>query len=134
MLEIRRPQGSLNNAVTVVFDGKEGVTGGVESGTVKVLFSRGQSADDLIKDIVTRSRRRKGLVVVTDDRPLGYFVRALGAQVVPVRAFLKEGRGGPGGEKGPGKGRSAPPGEKRVSYVNEQRITSELKKIWLKEK
>ncbi len=43
------PQGSAKNSVTVVFDGKEEFFGSHPSVHVKVIFSQGQSADDLIK-------------------------------------------------------------------------------------
>ena len=86
-IERCRPQGSLNNKVTVVFDGNEDIFGGMESATVKILFSRGEEADDKIKRIVAQAKNPKDIIVVTDDRDIQYAVRALRAKVSSVQSF-----------------------------------------------
>ena len=51
-MEQHRPQGSVNNRVTIVFDGSTDVFGGMRSSAAKIIFSQGESADDKIKKIV----------------------------------------------------------------------------------
>ena len=65
-IEINRPQGSLNNTVTIVFDGQPGMIGQSGSEMVRVVFSRGESADDCIKKMVLSSKNSKRMVVVTE--------------------------------------------------------------------
>jgi predicted RNA-binding protein with PIN domain len=70
---------------TVVFDG---VAGGVQPAGVRVLSSRGRSADDIIREEARRSGRR--LVVVTDDLEIIATARTCMATVVATRAFLEQ--------------------------------------------
>src|SRR5437762_110274 len=87
-LEIHQPQGSSRNQITIVFDGKFGVFGSAESGTIKVVFSKDETADELIKSMVDAAANHKNIVVVSDDRSVQYAVRALGAQVKAVSEFM----------------------------------------------
>lgn len=145
-IERRRPQGSLANKVTVVFDGQPEVFGWPPAGSasdVKVIFSRGQSADEEIKAVVAGSALRKNMVVVTDDRDIQYAVRALGARVCGVSEFLGKGGGSrapsaPAQGRGGGGGRQArqpeAPADKHIPTTIGHQITSEMEKIWLKDK
>lgn len=72
-------------ACTVVFDGV--VSGGVPSG-VRVVSSRGRSADDIIREEARRSGRR--LTVVTDDLEIIASARTMQATHVPTKAFLEQ--------------------------------------------
>ena len=127
LLETRRPQGSAQNKVTVVFDGQPGVGPFQNPGPVKVIFSCGQSADEKIKQMVGRSESRKAIVVVTDDRAIQYYVRSLGAGILGVREFWRA-RLDP---ESPARAKPRTPG-KRIPKVQEVRITDELSRIWLK--
>lgn len=127
ILETRRPQGSVHNTVTVVFDGQAGVGPFPHPGPVKVVFSCGQSADEKIKQMVGHAGARKSTVVVTDDRAIQYYVRSLGAGVLSVQDFWHD-RVDP--QSTPGSAPRNP--EKRISRVQEMRITDELSRIWLK--
>lgn len=133
MIEVSSPQGSLRNEVTVVFDGRPDVIGGMRSSVAKIIFSRGESADNKIKKIVTRSSNKKNIVVVTDDRDIQYSVRAMGAKVIGVQEFLlKMNLSKAGIKRGRGnKGRGGAGGSKYISKSREARITLEFKKIWL---
>lgn len=132
LISSQRPQGSRNNAVTVVFDGRSDFSGGETTAGVRVVFSRDETADEKIKRIVAGEKNRKNTVVVSDDRELRYYVRALGARVVGVKEFLGRGgaadviRSGIRGKKGPGT--NAP---KHISKSLEHQITTELRQIWL---
>jgi len=140
-IETNKPQGSLNNSVTVVFDGSLDVYGGAAaSSSVNIVFSKGESADDKIKSMVAQAQNMKNIVVVTDDRDIQYAVRALGAKVRGVSAFLRK-RGAatkkavtdaqlnPSKNPGP---TSLARTEKKIPKVDEFRITSEMGEIWLK--
>ncbi len=117
--------------------------GGEGACGVKVIFTRGRSADEEIKAVVAGSDYRKNMVVVTDDRDIQYTVRALGAKVCGVSEFLGKGRvsrassapaqGGAGGE-GKQARQMEPPAEKYIPKTLEHKITSEMEKIWLKNK
>src|SRR5258708_7153259 len=79
-IENARPQGSVNNQVTVVFDGAEGSQG--FHGEIRVVFSDGCSADDQIKRMVEEDNDRKNCVVVSDDKDIFLYARSLGARVM----------------------------------------------------
>ena len=87
-LESCRPQGSSNNKITVVFDGKAGIIGRMESAIVKIIFSKDETADEKIKRLVEESRNAKNIIVVTNDRSIQYSVRANGAGILSVKEFL----------------------------------------------
>ncbi len=126
-IEQYAPQGSSNNRVTIVFDGSLDIFGGMTSPLARIIFSHGESADDKIKKIVAQMQNTKNVVVVSDDRDIQYAVRALGAKVSSVQAFLDK-------IKVSGKDGRLSRKEKRISKSDEAKITSEFGKIWLKPK
>jgi len=131
------PQGSSNNRVTIVFDGKMDIFGGMSSSAAKIIFSQGESADDKIKNIVSQTKNTKNIVVVSDDRDIQYAVRALGAKVSGVKAFLTKTRvfkGKKSADQHSSKqvNKNSSVSEKYISSSDEIKITSEFKKIWLK--
>ena len=128
-----RPQGSAGNAVTVVFDGDPNVFGGMPGGSAQVIFTDTGSADDKIKDIVESSTDPKKFVVVSNDKGITLYVRALGAHTVSVQEFTgtavkvsksKTGVKNSGTNKALGK---------NISLTSEAKINKEFFKIWLKE-
>ncbi len=129
LLAGQRPHGSSNNRITVVYDGVAGMfsEGGRPAG-IKVVFSQDGSADDTIKALVDRARHKNDIVVVSDDRSLRYYVRALGARVLGVKAFLGQGRAAPPGRTGTG-GMSA---GKHIPKTLESKITREMHEVWVK--
>jgi len=143
-VEASRPQGSSRNSITIVFDGKADIWGGESSGEVRVLFSRGigargmssESADDLIKDIVERAETPGEIVLVTDDRDLGSFCRANGAQLWSVKQFLAQARKTGAilktGIRFKSKATRTDASEKEVlSDRTANQINAELSKLWL---
>lgn len=128
-----RPQGSLRNTVTIVFDGQSGWGWGCADGHqqsgMRVIFSSQQSADAKIKELIDRAGAPKSCVVVTNDREIQYYVRAAGAQVLAVEDFA--GRLKPECER---VRTVAAHEEKQISKVVELKITDELSGIWLKRK
>jgi len=84
--------GRKNLQITVVFDGRGGLTD-VEveiPGKLQVLYSRtGQTADELIIEIVQASSNPRQYIVATSDMAdIGRSARALGAEVLESKAFL----------------------------------------------
>ncbi len=135
-LEANRPQGSSSqNSITIVFDGKDDVWGGESSAEVRVLFSKGESADDLIKQMVENSSCPGEIVLVTDDRDLGYYCKAQGSQLWSVAQFLAQAR--KTGEilksgARPKGGRPDPAEGKSISERTANQINTELSRLWLK--
>ena len=133
LLKIHRPQGSSNNRVTIVFDGKKDhyypgqISENVypDSG-MKVIFSQDESADDKIRQLVRDSKNPRNIVVVTNDREIQIFVRQLKAQVRAVEEFLlKFNRGSPGiSSRAEDKIILPPP--------DAAKITEEMKDVWLR--
>jgi len=130
-IEQNAPHGSSNNSVTIIFDGKQEVFGGMSSPAAKIIFSQGESADDKIRELVAMAGNAKNIVVVSDDRDIQYAVRALGAKSSSVQAFLKK------GNTERGKGRTLKKAvtnrnEKYITKCDESKINAEMGKIWLK--
>jgi predicted RNA-binding protein with PIN domain len=122
-----RPQGSVNNQVTVVFDGHPDYTGGSYEfqGEIRMIFSDGCSADDKIKLMVEEDVDKKNCVVVSDDKDIFLYARSLGAKVMSVAAFTS---------KAPGIQVLKNPDGKYISLSRQEKINKELSRIWLKEK
>jgi predicted RNA-binding protein with PIN domain len=132
-IENHRPQGSVKNKVTIVFDGQGGHLQSSISSMVETIFSVGESADEKIKSIVEDSKNPKNIIIVTDDRDIQIAVRKSGASIMPVAEFLlklKRKSDGKGSIKGNG-GRAT---QKNISHTDEYNINIELSKIWLKKK
>jgi len=120
-----RPQGSVNNQVTVVFDGHPDHYGASPQGEVRVIFSDGCSADDKIKRMVEEMPARNNCVVVTDDKDIFLYARSLGARVMSVAEFTNKPRGFGAGQE---------PGGKYISLTRQEEINKELFKKWLGDK
>lgn len=131
-LNASAPQGSSRNAVTVVFDGNAEHFSAPATGAAKVVFTRGESADDYIKRVVERSADKKKFVVVSDDKGIKLYVRALGAGVLSVREFAAGLFKSAGAKTDTSKGGRRGDGGKYVSLTQAQKINKELEKLWLK--
>jgi len=118
-----RPQGSVNNQVTVVFDGAEGSHSVQEE--IRVIFSDGCSADDEIKRMVEEMPTKKNCVVVSDDKDIFLYARSLGAKVMSVSAFTSKPKGLQARRES---------GGKYISLSSQEKINKELRVFWLKEK
>lgn len=81
--------GRTGAEVTCCFDGQEGPRPGVAAGrAVRVRFSVGEIADDLIRRLVRAEPRGRVVVVVTSDQRLGADLEAAGARVVPSATLV----------------------------------------------
>jgi YacP-like NYN domain len=123
-IDQERPQGSVNNQVTVVFDGHPDHFGGAHQGEIRVIFSDGCSADDKIKLMVEEDPACKNCVVVSDDKDIFLYARSLGAKVMSVTAFTGKGTI-PKGQKSDGK---------YISLSHQEKINKEFFQKWLGEK
>ena len=130
-IERHRPQGSLRNPVTIVFDGQPGMYGVPTVSQVRVVFTEHESADDLIISRVQDSKNKKEIVVVTDDRQLLLYVRNLGAGVMSVKEFTSKSIQNVSQTAKPGK-----PAEKTkvISSSFEHMVNQELEQLWLSKK
>ncbi|GAA3820289.1 NYN domain-containing protein [Cellulomonas soli] len=76
--------------VTCCFDGQEGHRPPTTAGrSVRVLFSVGEIADDLIRRLVHAEPPGRALLVVTSDQQVTRDVEASGAWVVPSATFVE---------------------------------------------
>ncbi len=126
--EICRPQGSIKNKVTIVFDGKSEVNlpsqYELRKTNLEIVFSQDETADDKIKKLIRRIPNPKQVIVVTDDRELQQGVRMYGIKAIPVKEIVRK--------------KSHQPDEKNVKIkatlnIEEmERITKELEEVWLR--
>ncbi len=125
-IKVYRPQGSLNNKISVFFDGRPGISSLQKDSSIDIIISYDSSADDNIKDFVKKSSNPKNIVVVSDDRDIKLYSRSLGAKIRPVDEFVNK-------LKKRAKGPTDTPTLKQdVSAKEALQITNELKHIWLK--
>jgi predicted RNA-binding protein with PIN domain len=80
--------GRTGAEVTCCFDGQEGQGGGGYPRGVRVLFSVGEIADDLIRRLVRAEPRGRVVVVVTSDQQVASDVQASGARAVPSQTLI----------------------------------------------
>ena len=131
-VENNRPQGSDKNSVTIVFDGRLDVYGEHVASRVKIIFSKGQTADDQIKAMISDSSLKASTIVVTDDRDIQYSVGAVGAKAIGVGEFFaKEKTGHLSSTR---QSKKAGKDNKIISKQIEFKINAEMEKIWLKDK
>lgn len=127
-IRANRLTGSPKNKVIIVFDGYpesgEYAGGAGQDSDFAVIFSRKISADEKIKKIVEESANRKNIVVVSDDREIGFMVKSLGACSIGVEKFIAQGE-----ESGERRKKDSQPQE--LTYSQKHAIDKELRKLWL---
>jgi predicted RNA-binding protein with PIN domain len=89
LLNETHPAGSARNTLTVVFDGPYDSPAAprYRVGDVKVIFSEGVTADEMIERLVRAALNPAVFVVVTDDRGLHRMLGGLGAVCMAVAEF-----------------------------------------------
>jgi len=132
-IESTRPQGSLKNRLVVVFDGSSEVFGFKEDHCFEVIFTRGQSADEMIKAMVSDSGHPKNIIVVTDDKELALSVRRQGAKIMSTTEFLKKKIQHSLSLRTPACRKDAD-ARFELNIVERERITEEVRRIWLAKK
>ena len=126
-INVHRPQGSVNNAVTIVFDGRSDIFGGSSAVGLKVIFTSDESADDKIKAIV-EAGGKTNYVVVSNDKGIVLYARSLGAKILSVAEFMAA--GAPKGHRKTKNGKDLPAG-KHISLAQTDAINKEFSKLWL---
>lgn len=129
----RKPQGSVHNQVTVVFDGRPGRNSPPGSTSVRVIFSEGETADDRIKDLVAQSANRRRMIVVTNDREIQYHVKALGGAVWSVKEFMAKMGDAPPERLGSRPVKVILEG-KVIAKTVEHAINQEMERVWLEKR
>ena len=133
-IQAKRLLKSKNNQITVVFDGKRdlSLTGQADKirgdSPLNIIFSKGESADEVIKRMVQDSSRPRQIIVVSDDKGIVYLTNSLGAKAVSPAEFLREEQK-PRPEKQYTKTRPEPL-KIELSYQQQEEINRELRRIW----
>lgn len=115
--------GSATNKVVIVFDGYE-PKGQLLDGPYEIAFGRNCSADDIIKERVSKAKNKRQIVVVSDDHSVRDHARGEGARVMHIEEFLKPAQ--------KVKRRSGEYDEKPVSDELREDLEKELGEIWVK--
>lgn len=119
---LKKLTGSVNNKVWFVFDGNPPPYQ-ITAFQYQVVFSGQASADDWIVSKVEKIKNKKQILVVTDDRELGYKSKMLGAGVWRVNRFICTKKQEDKQENG-----------KDIGYSLQREITEQMRKIWLDKK
>ncbi|MCB4792438.1 MAG: NYN domain-containing protein [Elusimicrobia bacterium] len=93
-----RPQGSLNNKITIVFDGlssnEDAFWGGNYNKSVingiTVIFSLVENADRLIERTVSEHKNTSNIVVVTDDKGIRHNLGRTNARFMSTADFCNK--------------------------------------------
>jgi len=90
LLETARAKSKRLKDLSVVFDGQSDVLAPRIHSAIKVIFTKGKSADKKIKEIVEASNFARDIGVVSDDRQISSFISSVGAKKISVEEFLKK--------------------------------------------
>lgn len=89
-LQNRHPDRAL---VTVVFDGQRappGATSHEHTGSIPFLFSQGQTADDLIEDLIAADSAPRELTIVSNDHRIRQAGRRRGCSVLGCLDYFEQ--------------------------------------------
>lgn len=132
-IQKKRLIGSKNNQATIVFDGRDNSSLKLKQGDtrIKIIFSSDDSADTIIKKMVSDSNNPKQMVVVTDDKEIIFYTRSLGAKIMSASEFLKEVQNRLGKKTSKQKKPSGLELFKiELTYQQQEAINQELRRIW----
>lgn len=88
-LEITLSSRLKGEDVFLVFDGRSGNPNMKAASGVQVIFSQHpESADDIIKGMIGNYRKRRSILVVSNDRSIANYAKECGARVVGSKDFL----------------------------------------------
>jgi len=116
---------SMRNKITVVFDGLIPGAGFRTRANIDVIFSQEETADSWIVRRVMNDAHPRSLIVVSNDRELGFLVKNYGATVMTVEELLTVAL-----LRTPL--RETTEEDKKTPPPNEEKINEELEKLWLK--
>jgi predicted RNA-binding protein with PIN domain len=130
-VSLRRPHGSLNNSVTIVFDCKSKnpyESNGFNKshiGDIEIIFSDGiVIADDIITEIADSAKNPAEITVITNDKGIRRRIAPSGAKYESVESFIAKGY----------KQKNAQIAKDYDSLpaADKETINEEFEKIWLK--
>jgi len=76
------------NKGIVYYDGFQSTA--IASDYVRIKYSQNQTADDIIREDISRAKNRINLIVITSDSALGNFARACSCEVKKSEVFAKQ--------------------------------------------
>ncbi len=79
-----------HNALTVVFDSREGPGSTTQTGTTAVVYTSGETADERIIDMVRVSANPRVMIIVSNDKGIRLMLKGTGAQFMSATDFLKK--------------------------------------------
>lgn len=126
-IKIKRLCGSPKNKITLVFDGYSDTAreSKQNDSKINIIFSKKETADEKIKKIVEASSNPKNIAVVSDDKEIMLFVKAMGAHCINVEKFINP-------KKNLADFQKDDSYKPELTYSQVQKINQELRKIWLK--
>lgn len=125
-IRVNRPCASPRNRIAVVFDGYPDLSSRISDTTgTNVIFSKSETADERIKNIVEKAGNPKNVVVVSDDKEIAFFAKSCGAKALNIEEFIKRAKHLTGSEK-------KEPLKPELTYSQIHKINQELRQIWLK--
>lgn len=93
---LNRYRRGTSHRITVVFDGRQGPNtfrSRMRKGEIEVIYSsRGETADEVIADLVAHAAERDAYKVVTADRDLAHTCRTLGVDIVAPDELMARSR------------------------------------------
>lgn len=125
LLEMAQAKNKRLKSLTVVFDGQPDICAPNIYSTLKVIFTKGKSADKKIKEMVESSTFSRDIAVVSNDREIRACISSAGAKKVSVREFLNKVYPSV----------TEPKSQSfKLDGIEAKKINQELENVWLKNK
>ena len=121
-LEMAQATNGKLKDLTVVFDGQSDVFAPDMRSPIKVIFTKGNSADKKIKRMLESSSFARDIAVVSDDREISFYARTLRAKKISVAQFLKVASASFIEQKNH---------SFKLDEIEAEKINRELEKVWL---
>lgn len=129
--------GSFKNKVLIIFDGFSGLEPlNAERFNIDIVFTQEETADNYIKRIVDKSANTKNIIVVSNDKEIGFFIKSSGARSQSVEEFLSPlfiRNGLVFHQEKRQRGHKSNSLKAELNYSETEKINKELKDIWLKD-
>lgn len=122
--------GRLRNSFYVVYDGFFESTMATDP-NLKIIQSKGKTADEIIKRHIDKSPNKRNITVVSSDTEVHNYARLNGCEVIESAQFIKtylstESSGGSNGSTSPAKGNPTGKSEK-PSHVSRGEVNEMMK-------
>jgi predicted RNA-binding protein with PIN domain len=126
-IRILNTRSRMFDGIMVVFDGKEEVEGSYIKPRipVRVIYTRGESADDRIKLMIEKAQNPRAITIATDDREIKDFAKMHGCKLISSQELIEK--------LIPRQEEKPEVEENKDTFLNSDKaraITEELKKKW----